>query len=259
MALAEGIAATVAAIRAVQPEALFIHVEDTGREWADRPELSEHAAHAQERRLLPLDLACGKVDSSHPWFGWLVDHGACEADLYHLIERLPRWDALGVNFYPWSNRRHSMRRNGRPTSTHDPAPSLLEVLRMIHRRYGLHVMITETSSPGSHADRAQWMAGTLSDVRQARGEGIPVVGYTWFPMFTMIEWKYRWSRRGLEQHLLHLGLWDVLSHNGQRDREATPLVETYRRFIANTDSTVGAFQSRHIDGPIGNSRVEMVA
>ncbi len=69
---------------------------------------------------------------------------------------------------------------------------------------------------------------------------MPVVGYTWFPLFTMIEWKYRWSRRGLEHHLLHLGLFDVPSCSaGRMNREPTPLVEGYRRHVADPAAAIG--------------------
>ena len=100
-------------------------------------------------------------------------------------------------------------------------------------------MVTETSATGSHLERTRWMVETLAAVREARAAGIPVVGYTWFPMFTMIEWKYRWSRKGLEHHLLHLGLWDVTAREGRLDRDATPLVDTYRRFATDPHTAVG--------------------
>ena len=100
-------------------------------------------------------------------------------------------------------------------------------------------MVTETSATGSHLERTRWMVETLAAVREARAAGIPVVGYTWFPMFTMIEWKYRWSRKGLEHHMLHLGLWDVTAREGRLDRDATPLVDTYRRFATDPRTAVG--------------------
>ena len=100
-------------------------------------------------------------------------------------------------------------------------------------------MVTETSATGSHLERTRWMVETLAAVREARAAEIPVVGYTWFPMFTMIEWKYRWSRKGLEHHMLHLGLWDVTAREGRLDRDATPLVDTYRRFATDPRTTVG--------------------
>jgi len=240
LSLARGLARTAEALRAARPDAVLVHVEDVGIERPGSPALAAEAAGAQWKRLLPLDLACGRVVEGHPLFDWLLEHGADGPALQALAGSMPRWDVLGVNFYPWSNRRIVRRRNGALAQVAEPeASGLGEVLQLVHGRYGLPVMVTETSAPGCHLERARWMADTLAEVRNARAGGTPVVGYTWFPMFTMIDWKYRWSRKGMEDHLLHLGLWDVVPRSGQLDREPTPLVEIYRRVLADPTSTIG--------------------
>ena len=239
LSLAKGIAGTAQALRAARPDAVLVHVEDVGLERAAGAGEAGEAAEAQDRRLLPLDLACGRVVPGHPRYDWLIEHGATEAELNHLAVAAPRWDVLGVNFYPWTNRR-LVRRRGRTSKVIDsPACELEDVLALVHGRYDLPVLVSETSAPGTHLERARWMGETLAAVRRARAAGVPVLGYTWFPMFTMIEWKYRWSHKGLEHHLLHLGLWDVVPHGLQMDREATPLVDTYRRFAADSSASVG--------------------
>ena len=113
------------------------------------------------------------------------------------------------------------------------------VLREAHQRSQLPVMITETSAREDLAGRAQWMDKTLETIRALRVEGVPIMGYTWFPLFTMIEWKYRWSRRGLQDHLLHLGLYDVQPREGRMDREPTALVEAYRGHLADPAAAIG--------------------
>jgi beta-glucosidase/6-phospho-beta-glucosidase/beta-galactosidase len=240
LALAEGMIRTAQALRAITPGASLVHVEDVGLEFPGSPATAEIAAQAQIDRLLPLDLACGKVVPGHPRYDWLIEHGADTGRLDYLASNAPDWDVLGVNFYPWSNRRIVRRRNGRAHSICDTPPSALgDVLKMVHDRYNRPLMVTETSSTGCPLERARWMRETLAAVRDARAGGIPVVGYTWFPLFTMIEWKYRWSRRGLEDHLLHLGLYEVRPRDGRMDREATALVETYRGHIADAMGSVG--------------------
>src|SRR3954466_277885 len=56
ISLARGICRTAEALRAVQPGALLVHVEDLGLETASRPDLLETASRAQQDRFLPLDL-----------------------------------------------------------------------------------------------------------------------------------------------------------------------------------------------------------
>ena len=94
-------------------------------------------------------------------------------------------------------------------------------------------MVTETSAPGSVEQRARWMDETLAAVRALRRQGIPVVGYTWFPLFSMFDWKYRRGRRPLADYALHLGLYDcAFDARGVFRRRATPLAARYRRHIA---------------------------
>ena len=241
LALAKGMARTAVALRDARPDTILVHVEDVGIERAGTPAMAVEAAEAQARRLLPMDLACGRVVAGHPLYEGLLDNGAEERELHDLADAMPRWDVLGVNFYPWTNHRvvrrrkrrnRQARRPGRPRAWATSCASSTTAT-------GLPVMVTETSAPGTHLERARWMADTLAEVREARASEIPVVGYTWFPMFTMIEWKYRWSRKGLRDHLLHLGLWDVVPEAGRLDRDPTPLVESYRRAAGDTIATVG--------------------
>ena len=240
LALAEGMIRTAEALRAARADTVLVHVEDVGLEFPDSPATAPAAAEAQVDRLLALDLACGMVDADHPRFDWLVENGADAGRLDYLAAHAIDWDVLGVNYYPWSNRRIVRRRNGRLRSVCDSEPSALaDVIRMVHRRYGRPMMVTETSATGTPLERARWMRETLGAVHQVRAEGLPVVGYTWFPLFTMIEWKYRWSRKGLEDHLLHLGLYDVRPRDGRMDREPTPLVEAFRGHVANPAASVG--------------------
>ena len=72
-----------------------------------------------------------------------------------------------------------------------PASVLVDLCRMYHRRYGLPLMVTETAAKGSVSRRAAWMDGSIGAVRCLRAEGVPVVGYTWWPLFALVSWPYR--------------------------------------------------------------------
>jgi hypothetical protein len=94
-------------------------------------------------------------------------------------------------------------------------------------------MITETSSNGTIKAREKWMDQTLDTVCMLRSEGLPIVGYTWFPLFTMVDWDYRKGRRTLEKYLVHLGLYDsAFDGDGVLQRQATSLVQHYRQHMA---------------------------
>jgi hypothetical protein len=64
-----------------------------------------------------------------------------------------------------------------------------------------------------------------------------VLGYTWFPLFTMIDWKYRFGRGPLDEYRLDLGLYTL---NGSQPRwRATPLVEQFRSYITDSENAIG--------------------
>ena len=94
-------------------------------------------------------------------------------------------------------------------------------------------MITETSAREDIPGRARWMDQTLDTVCALRLDGIPVVGYTWFPLFTMVDWAYRTGRRPLKDYLIHLALYDSAFHlKGVLRRHNTPLVKRYQEHMA---------------------------
>jgi beta-glucosidase len=76
-------------------------------------------------------------------------------------------------------------------------------------------------------------------IKGMRGEGVPVIGYTWFPLFTMIDWRYRFSDAPLEEFYLELGLYRINREQAEPRWLDTPLVDMFRRFAADPQASVG--------------------
>ena len=240
LALVRGLIQTARAVRDAENNATFVQVEALGWVWSEDESLHKHVERHLAHTFLAFDLASGRVDTAHLLWPYLREHGMTELELAwfqdHAFEmddpRGPR-DVLGVNLYPWSGgelRRDesgNVRRHGELNGFHIGA-----VLRHAWQRYGLPMMVTETSARRDVAGRALWMDETIAAVRSARREGIPVTGYTWFPALTMIDWAYRTGTEPLEHYLLHLGLWDsVFDQDGILQRHPTALVERYKNYI----------------------------
>jgi hypothetical protein len=100
------------------------------------------------------------------------------------------------------------------------------------------IMVTETSARGDEAIRARWLEASVAAIRALRGRGIPVLGYTWFPLFTMIDWRYRFGRGPLEEYRLELGLYTLDGAEGARWRP-TPLVEQFRSYVSDPEAAIG--------------------
>ena len=78
-----------------------------------------------------------------------------------------------------------------------------------------------------------------ASIRGLRGRGVPVLGYTWFPLFTMIDWRYRFGRGPLEEYRLELGLY-THDDTGQGSRwRPTPLVEQFRGYVSDPEASIG--------------------
>jgi len=234
LSIARGIQLSAQAIRAADPDAVLVAVEAMGWCRPVSPPAQAAATRRDQRELLAWDLVRGAVDAGHPLYGELLAAGASERELATLRAGATEQDVFGVNFYPWSACEIALDQNS--DSSMRPVPRdgrlLADVLRRCYAQAGRPLFVTETSANEDIAGRAAWMDETIAAVREVRAEGLPVIGYTWFPLITMIDWEYRTSSLPVADHLLHLGLWDShFDQHGVLVREATPLVEHYRGYI----------------------------
>jgi len=237
-----GILGTCAALRAADPGAMLVHVEASGLSRAARTDLAAVAADEQDRSFLPYDLVLGRVGPEHALFTWLVRSGAAPDELAAIAAAPAPIDLMGLNFYPqWSTTQLFIDRRGklayRPVE--QDGSGFAALIEGYWRRYGIPLMVTETSARGSEEVRARWLEASVGTIRELRGRGVPVVGYTWFPLFTMIDWRYRFGRGPLAEYYLELGLYSLGDPDGRARWRATPLVEQYRSYIADPDSSVG--------------------
>lgn len=228
--LAKGIVRTVQRLKEAQPGARTIQVEALWFHFtlddSIRPQVEEENA----RQWLCLDLTTGRVNEQYPLFECLARYGYCQATQDWFAENAIQYDVLGVNFYPWSSgemvpdSRGSIRSIGGQTS----GSMIGQVMSAAYARYGMPLMVTETSALGNIATRRQWMDQTIDAVKSLRQEGMPVIGYTWFPLFSMIDWKYRRGRKPSSDYLIHLGLYEASFNNaGTLMRNPTRLVNDF--------------------------------
>jgi beta-glucosidase/6-phospho-beta-glucosidase/beta-galactosidase len=248
--LAKGIVATVRSIKEIDPEAIMVHVEAAGIVRAARPDLERLAQEDQLRRFICYDLITGRVTTEHLLFPWLVRNGTSPDDLAGLVEQAISLDVLGLNFYPqWSTKEMFINRNGKLAyrEIEKQGAGFAEMIAAYHARYQAPVIVTETSARGSDKVRANWLKTGVGAIKTLRERGVPVLGYTWFPIFTMIDWSYRLARGPVEQYRLELGLYK-LGRAGELRWVPTPLVEQFRACVSHPAEAVGTLAvSPHAD------------
>ncbi|WP_156421528.1 glycosyl hydrolase 53 family protein [Aureimonas sp. AU40] len=99
-------------------------------------------------------------------------------------------DLVGVNYYP-----------------HTARTSLRKVLAKVARRYGLPILVAETSWHDGHPEqrrrhpgwtKADWLRHVLAEIDAAREKGAEIAGLCWYPIVDSPPWerpraRHRWS------------------------------------------------------------------
>ncbi|BDZ48895.1 hypothetical protein GCM10025867_11360 [Frondihabitans sucicola] len=219
--------------------ATFVHV-DAGMRYVgdtDAPEHRETVARLREQTFLVEDLVTGGVGDGHPLLAQLHRGGVTDALLAWFRDNAVRPDVMGVNYYPLHSTEVFEAGVHHGGGFADPRPffdagtdGLREVLTTYADRYGAPVMLTETCVTGSVEQRIAWMDESVAALHDLRGEGVPVVGYTWWPLFDMYEWTYRHSSSPRVDHLLTMGLYDLVeTSGGHLDRRRTPVADRFHQ------------------------------
>lgn len=225
VAIAKGMVRTQQEILAVNPGARIVAV-DAGFRW-EGDELPLPLEVLMERRFLSLDLTLGRVGSSHPMRSYLTGHGVTDAELAWFEANAVSPDIVGVNYYPGFT---TVRYEGGVTVPVEAGTAgLRDLITLYWERYGIPIAVTETSRGGSVESRLEWLAESVAEVEALRASGITIVGYTWFPFMTLVDWLYRSDLKTADEWFIHMGLVD-LERGADRvlARRKTPVFEPFR-------------------------------
>ena len=251
-AICRGIVKTVRALTSVDPEILCIHADASDLYEFSDPALERDAAHRQMLVFLALDLVTGRVTTEHPLRNWLSRLGAPQA-LDWFVENPCAPDVVGINLYPMFSLK-VLHRVGTLTRIRMPYAdgTLVERLsRLYYDRYARPVFITETASRGSIKRRRGWLAESVAASARARRQGVPLLGYTWWPMFALVRWAYLRGKANVGEYLEQMGLWDLVEETGGLRRAETSLVEDFRRLVASGVDAVGPVSSLRSPADLG--------
>ena len=204
LSLVQGIRASIASIRQADQGAFIVHVEASKPLKTNDSGLAVEIERERERGFLPTDLILGRVNADHPLRAWMGDQGVESERLDSFLVGAPRIDVIGVNYYPELSTRELVRHNGEVVQVAQDGwdRGLGEVLRDFHARYGLPLMVAETSTEGIDARRNAWLAASTEAVMDLRRAGLPVTGYTWWPLFDMVDWGYSVAGAPVEEFMV---------------------------------------------------------
>lgn len=240
--IAKGIGTSVRAIKSVDPASVMFHVEATGLTRTIREDLVSLAREETHRGYICFDLLTGRLSHDHLLFSWLLRSGVPLKDLLGFQANPITLDVLGMNFYPqWSTKQIYLDKGGQIAfrETEPEGEGFSELIRHYHERYQVPIMITETSALGPDDIRLRWLKSSVASIKTLRAEGVPVIGYTWFPLFTMVDWRYRFANEPLENFYLELGLYRLNRDMPKPRWLGTSLVEQFRTYVDAPETAVG--------------------
>jgi len=268
--VARGLCEGWAAIRGVRDDARMM-VSDTCEYWHALDDgVRDRADFMNERRFLMHELYGGRVGRDHALRTWLVEHGMDEGDLGWFEEHPAALDVVGLDHYPHSEHQLRSADDGRlidetrPLEVqHGPA----ELCRQYFARLGRPLIFAETGAPGEDAVKIAWLDRLVREVRLARGEGVPVIGITWWGLIDQVDWGsgLRRFRHEIDPTGIYRLEWrderfravappdpPRLDGNGYRlERVPTEALAAWQRYAgASTAATVGPLASSSTNGGI---------
>ena len=231
----------IRAIRRVQPEAVVLLCDAVESYKSRNKELQTEVKRRNLRRFLVMDLLSGKVDRHHPLFQWVTSYGLSELDLEWFTKNPQLPDVFGLDYYPHSDWQIEIEGGQVRQRRSDNPVGLYGVASAYYQRYGLPMMLTETSVDGKPINREIWLETMIDHTRRLREEGIPMLGMIWWPMIDQLDWDGALTHRIGKIH--QVGLFSLSRQSdGTLQRTATPLVKQFKNAASQGEKTVGALE-----------------
>lgn len=196
------------AIRAVNPGAGLVQTDDLGKTFST-PKLAYQAEHDNQRRWLTFDLLCGRVNRSHPLWGFLVHLAKVredELEFFHEADAAP--DIIGINHYLTSDRylderlklypEHHWGGNGRHNFADAEAVRVdlpdrelgaAARLRETWDRYRRPIAITEVHHGCTRDEQLRWLTEVWNAAKTVRAEGADIRAVTVWSLFGTVDWN----------------------------------------------------------------------
>jgi len=200
------------AIRKVRPDAELIQTEDLGQTHSTQ-KLEYQKNFENERRWATFDLLCGRLDSSHPIWEFLLSVGADESDLKWFLDHRCPPDVLGINYYVTSERWLDHRLSRYPLQSHggngNDRYADVEAVRvseaelagpetLLHqawRRFSQPLAITEAHLGCTRDEQLRWMNDVWDGAERARDSGVDVQAVTAWSLLGSFDWDSLVTRR----------------------------------------------------------------
>jgi beta-glucosidase/6-phospho-beta-glucosidase/beta-galactosidase/glycosyltransferase involved in cell wall biosynthesis len=223
----QGVSRSIRAIRRAQPDANVVLCDNVENYKTREADLAVEVRRRNLRRFLVLDLLMGRFDRHHPLYQWVSGYGISELDLEWFRSNPQFPDVLGLDYYQQCDcQLDRVGKDGIRQRRAESPVGLYGIANAYWNRYGIPMMLTETSVDGKPINREIWLEHTVEDCRRLREEGVPMLGYFWWPMIDQVDWDGALTHRIGKVH--EVGLFNLRRQpDGTLARHATPLVKQF--------------------------------
>jgi beta-glucosidase/6-phospho-beta-glucosidase/beta-galactosidase len=240
--IVQAVSRGIRAIRKASPEATVLLCDAAESYKTRSPELKAEVQRRNLRRFLVMDLLLGRVDKHHPLYSWVTSYGLSELDLEWFKTHPQSPDVLGLDYYPHSDWQLDKQGEAIRQRRAESPVGLYGVASAYWQRYGIPLMLTETSIEGQPINREIWLEQNIDHIKRLRDEGIPMLGLIWWPLLDQIDWDGALTHRVGKIH--EVGLFNLKRQgDGTLQRNATPLVAMFKNFVSAGEEHVGKLES----------------
>ena len=226
------------AIRREAPDATVILCDSCEHHHTHDEQLLPDIQMRNLRRFAVLDLMTGKVDQTHPLYKWFTSYGLNDTDLNWIRAHRSAPDVIGLDYYSHTETQLEAINGGVRQRQPEQPLGLYGCAKEYWNRYGIPLMVTETSIEDTQLQREMWMEQTVFDCKRLRDEGIPLIGYTWWPFFDNVDWD-----GALLHHIGKIHNVGLVNLKRQKDgslkRVVSGLSEMYSGLIKDGEKAVG--------------------
>ncbi|MBD2767314.1 family 1 glycosylhydrolase [Hymenobacter sp. BT664] len=214
------------AIREIIPHAQLVQTEDLAQVHST-PALRYQADFENHRRWLSFDILCGKVTPAHPFWNYLCQHGATEAELQTWLDDPCPPQVMGLNHYLTSERFLDEDLGSywpcHAASNHRQRYADVEAVRVgggvqlagvtslllqAWQRYHLPLAITEAHLNCTREEQVRWLNYVWEAAHAARRQGADVCAVTAWSLFGAYDWDSLLTRAA---NSYETGVFDVRS------------------------------------------------
>ena len=246
--IVQAVSRGIRAIRNAAPEATVLLCDAAENFKTRDKDLQAEVGRRNQRRFVVMDLLLGRVDKHHPLFAWLTSYGMSEIDIEWFRTNPQAPDVLGLDYYPHSDWQLEMKHGGVKQRRADNPVGLYGVAGAYWKRYGIPLMLTETSIEGQSINREIWLETNVEHVRRLREEGVPMLGFIWWPLLDQVDWDGALTHRVGKIH--EVGLINLRRQpDGTLARKPTALVEIFKKLAASGEQHVGKLESISYPSP----------